>query len=197
MPKDGRRWLSVARLIISQQRAGRPPARSERWRCQPPGDRRLAGQPSAQMRMRQHACRRRSGTGHRALRRRNRLGICIPGPTWPRLHSPSVARTIPLGPCAAGCCARWPGWTSPSGWRRSTIPATRAELLLLSPVLPGAVPGARRGQGLGHAGDRRVPERDQARGRPAAGRSARPARIAGRSAARCIRASPTCARRCR
>ena len=49
-------------------------------------------------------------------------------------------------------------------------PSTRAELLLLSPSF--LVPCLTHdGQGLGHAGDRRIPERDQARGRPAAGRS--------------------------
>jgi hypothetical protein len=38
-------------------------------------------------------------------------------------------------------------------------------------VLPGAVPEPRRPQGVGHAGDRRISARDQARGRPVAGRS--------------------------
>ena len=63
-------------------------------------------------------------------------------------------------------------------------------------VVPGAVPDPRRGQGVGHAGDCRIPGRDLAQRRPAARRSAWRARIAGRSAARCTRASTICARPC-
>ena len=52
-------------------------------------------------------------------------------------------------------------------------PSTRAELLLLIAVFSGALPHPQRAQGLGHAGDRRIPPRDHARGGPVAARHRR------------------------
>ena len=64
-------------------------------------------------------------------------------------------------------------------------------------VDPRAEPEGWAGDGVGHAGDRRVPERDRVR-RPACCRPTRwRARTAARSAARCTPGLPTCARRCR
>ena len=73
--------------------------------------------------------------------------------------------------------------------RRATIRPSRAELLLLSPSFLVPCLTHDGDQGVGHAGDRRIPQRAQARGRPAAGRRATARARAARSAARCIRAS--------
>ena len=76
-------------------------------------------------------------------------------------------------------------------------PAARAELLLLSPSF--LVPRLTHG-GINVWDTLAIAEylnEAQAGGGPLAGRPASRARIAGRFPARCIRASPTCARRCR
>ena len=80
----------------------------------------------------------------------------------PKPRSPSAARTIRRGRCAAGCWRASPAWTSKrwsSARRRRRAQGAAAAVA----VDPGAVPDARRHQGLGHAGDRRVPQRSDAR----------------------------------
>ena len=110
----------------------------------------------------------------------------------------SAARTTRRGRCAAGCWRASPGSTSTEVMVSPDDADARKELLLLSPSILRALPDARRRQGLGHAGDRRVP---RTRSSPKAGLlpdgPRRRARTAARSAARCTPASPTCARRCR
>ncbi len=63
---------------------------------------------------------------------------------------------------------------------------------------PGAAPDPWQDQRVGHARHRGIPERGEAGGEPLAGVDPRRAgALPGRSRARCIRGSPTCARRCR
>ncbi len=115
---------------------------------------------------------------------------------WPRRRSRSPAGTILPGPCAVGCCAGWPGSTSPwnscpaamprpgrscstcrrpSWCRASTMAASRSGTRSPSPNIS----------------TRSVPRPASCRRRPTS------APAAARSRRRCMAASSTCARRCR
>ena len=78
--------------------------------------------------------------------------------------------------------------------RRSVDPGGTAAAVA---VVPGAVPDPRRGQDLGHAGDRRISQRALSVRPGCFRRTVARAPVAVRSPARCIPASAICARRCR
>ena len=90
--------------------------------------------------------------------------------------------------------ARGPRLRGEGGLARRPLRARRAAAAVA--FVPGAVAHPRRGEGVGYAGDSRVPGRDLP-ARPACCPSDRArARTAGRSAGRCTRASTICARPC-